>query len=303
MSQPVEQIAELLRQSAESQGPETPNDPPADQTEERQQPPADQAAAPEQPDQGGTDADLVGADADLGIGNEPPAAPAGDPGEPPKTLAEAAARLGIEASDLYGLTIPMREGDAETLTLGELKDIGASASGLEADRAALDERQRDIENSMLRAQQELQAIVSLLPHVPESLIAKATQAQTDMVNKERHALLTIKPEWRDDATWQRAQDDILEAVADYGFTRSDLDMVFDHRLTKLLHDYAGLRKRVEAANANAKKVRSSQARPGQRINEKQQKAQATAAAVGKAKTGDRRAQTEAVGRLLQGNQT
>ena len=220
------------------------------------------------------------------------------PGTKPKTLAEAAQLLGVEVGDLYALHVPMRDGD-ETLTLGQMKDHAGNAAAIDGLTAELDDRRATFENEMIRARQELQEVIGLLPAVPQALVERAQQTHIEHLDRERVALLAVKPEWRDDATFRAAQSDILEAVADYGFSRADLDLVVDHRLTKMLHDFAGLKRRVANANARAKEIADSQPRAGKKLSDSQRRAAATAEAVARSKQQRTpQAQTAAVAEIL-----
>ena len=220
----------------------------------------------------------------------------------PESLAELAEAAGIKIEDLYKLTIPLRDG-SEPVTLGSMKDQLAKAQNLDLLAVEIEDRRTEFENGMIRARQELSEVVSLLPEVPPALIERARAAHIDTLDKERTALLVVKPEWADDKVFARAQDDILEAVADYGFSRSDLDLVIDHRLTKLLHDFAGLKKRVAAANARVKEIRDAHPKGGKRVSETAQRKRSRDVAAEKAKQGSTGDKVREVGNILLGEQT
>ena len=224
----------------------------------------------------------------------------GDPaGEAPKTLAEFAEVAGLKIEDIYKLDVPMRDG-LEPLTLGALKDKAMKAGDLEIASTEIEERRSKYENDMIRSRGELNAIVAMLPEIPPELVAKARDAHIENLQTERQALLDVKPEWADDAVYERAQADILEAVGDYGFTRTDIDLVIDHRLTKLLHDFAGMKTRIAAANAKAKEIRDNKPRGGKRVNEQTRAATGRKAAIENARTGNMGDKVAAVSQLLRG---
>ena len=229
----------------------------------------------------------------------PPAGEAGKAGAA-KTLADLAESAGIKVEDIYKLSVPMRDG-VEPMTLGALKDAATKAGDLETLSTEIDERRTTFENEMIRSRGELNAIVAMLPQIPPELVAKARDAHIDNLEVERQALLTVMPAWADDKVYGQAQADILEAVGDYGFSRTDLDLVIDHRLTKLLHDFAGMKKRIAAANAKAKEIRDKKPRGGQRVSEQTRRRSGRAAAAEKARTGTTGDKVAAVGNLLLGN--
>ena len=236
--------------------------------------------------------------ADAPVADKPAAAPGAKP-KGPATLAELAESSGIEVAELYKLAVPMRDG-VEPLTIGALKDAAGKSQDLETLSTEIDERRTTFENEMIRARGELNAVVALLPQIPDALLAQAREKHLEHLQTERQALLDIKPEWADDKVYSAAQDDILEAVADYGFRRTDLDLVIDHRLTKLLHDFAGMKKRITAANARAKEIRDHGKRGGQRVSEVKRTETGRAAAADKAKHGTTGDKVRAVSALLQG---
>ena len=201
--------------------------------------------------------------------------PAGDKTEKPGTLAELAESAGITLDELYKLNVSLADGRGE-IPLGKLKDDVTEGARVEEMREQLETNRSEFENEMIRARQELSVMVGLLPELPPEFIAKAKQQHIEHLDTERAALLDIKPEWADPAKFQAAQDHILTAVADYGFSRADLNMISDHRLTKLLHDFATLKERVSKANARLKEVRENAAKRPARKKADATKAQKTA---------------------------
>lgn len=218
-----------------------------------------------------------------------------------ESLADIAEALGIKAEDVYKIQIPMRDG-TEPVTLGALKDQVGKAADLDDQSVEIEERRTAFENDMIRSRQEISEIVSLMGEVPQALIDRARSAQIETLDRERNSLLEIMPAWKDDQVYQAARGDILEAVADYGFTRSDLDLVVDHRLTKLLHDFAGMKKRIDAANARVKEIRDATPKGGKRVSEKRQRQTRREAAATKARQGSTGDKVAAVGQILLGPQ-
>ena len=177
----------------------------------------------------------------------------------PTTLAELAESAGITLDELYQLNVTLADGGGE-MPLSKLKDNVTEGVRVEEMRETLTNDRSEFENEMIRARQELQEVVGLLPDLPPEFLAKAKQQHINHLDEERTAMLQIKPEWADPAKFQAAQDFMLTAVSDYGFNRADLNMISDHRLTKLLHDFAGLKERVGKANARLKEVRENAAK-------------------------------------------
>ncbi len=288
-------MAALLGKAADTEGGQGEPDESATANQDGTQPlPGDQAGAADQ-DQG--DQDQGDADdqeeLELGLGEPTDAAPIEG------SLAELAANAGVKAADLYKLTIPMG-GGAEPLTLGQLKDQAVAVGDLEAGTDGLALERTNFENERLRAQQEIQELVKLLPSVPQTLVDQARQALTDSKAQEHEALLRVKPEWADEALFAQAKQETLAAVTDYGFTQADLDGVSDHRLTKLLHDFATMRKRIERSHAKGKELRQGQQRQGRQVTEGQRQRAGAAAKRKQAKSGTTEQKTQAVADILRG---
>ena len=177
------------------------------------------------------------------------------------SIQELAERAGISVEELYKLNVPLADGRG-VMPLGALKDNVIEGQRVEQMRETFDSQRTEFENEMIRARQELNEIVNLLPELPPGLIAQAKQKHIAQQDKERAALLEVKPDWADPATFQRAQDDIFEVVSEYGYSRADMNLVLDHRLTKMIHDFSVLKKRVAKANARMKEVRDQGGRKG-----------------------------------------
>jgi len=167
-------------------------------------------------------------------------------------LAQLAEKAGLSMEALYKTPVPLG-GELGEKTLGELKDIAKTQNEFAEVRQAFDDEKMQHENEVIRSRQELNEIIQLLPQVPEALVQKARANFGTMVENERQALFTIKPEWRDEENFARAKEQIMSSASEYGFNKADLEGVFDHRLIKLLHDFSVLRGRFAEANAARKR--------------------------------------------------
>ena len=268
--------------------------------EKDQEQPAEQKAAPGEPGKQGdqrpgeSDQQIL----DRELADQPAAggdtgASAGKVVESLQTLAEQA---GISLEEIYKIEIPLQDGRG-TMALGKLKDNVTEAARVDEMHEALDVSRTDFENEMIRARQELSQVLALLPELPPELLTKAKADHIAHQDKERTALLQVKPEWADPAKFASAQDEILEAVKDYGFGRADLNLILDHRLTKLLHDFAGLKQRVAKANARLKEVRQTGKKRATKRTKETNKAQ-DAQRLQQAKTGGTAAQVGGVAQIL-----
>ena len=226
-----------------------------EQPKKEDPPKIEPAPGGEDPDQ---DPELLLADP---IAKTPGETPGASETVPLADVIALAERAGIDAEALYQLSVPLGDG-REAVKLGELKDKYQDAARVDQTRTDLEQERSDFQNEMLRSRAELAEVLKLLPNLPPELIARARAAHTSSLDSQRSELLAIFPEWSDDSKYQSAQGEILEAVQEYGFGRADMDGVQDHRLTKLLHDFAKLKQRVAKANAKAKELRGDAPKRG-----------------------------------------
>lgn len=190
-----------------------------------------------------------------GLGMQPEkGAGAGDSDDDPVSLPlqQLAEQAGLTLDELFKIVVPLDAG--EQTTLGALKDQFKDYSRLAETQLEFDEGRTKFENDMIRARAELQEVIKLLPEIPPAVLERAQQVYQQTRAAEHESLLAIKPAWSDPTVFNQAQDDIMSTVAEYGFSRADLDSVFDHRLTKMLHDFHTMRQRFAEANAGAKRV-------------------------------------------------
>lgn len=237
-------------------------------------------------DQGGTDDDQ-GGDADAII--------------PAPSFSELAQTAGVSIQELYEVEIPLGDERGNT-TLGEMKDRFRDLQRVDQVRGQMEDQRTEFENSMIRARGELNEIIGLLPNVPTELLERARATHRASRDTERDLLLSVKPEWKDEAKFESAQTEIVDAISEYGFKRGDFDLVMDHRLVKLLHDFAGMKRRLASANALGKEVRESGKLQKGRRSAARTKQQQTRGdldqLIDKAKGGDKAAQGAAVERLI-----
>ncbi len=219
--------------------------------------------------------------------------------EPP-SFAELAQSAGVSISELYEVPIPLGDERGST-TLGELKDRFRDLQRVDQVRDQMEGQRVEFENSMIRARGELNEIVGLLPNVPAELLERARSQHRLTRDTERESLISVKPEWADEKKFEAAQTEIVDAIADYGFKRGDFDLILDHRLVKLLHDFSGMKRRLASADSLGKEVRDSgRLQKGRRAatRTKQKTRGDLDQLIDKAKGGDKAAQGQAVERLI-----
>ena len=235
-----------------------------------------------------------------GLGVQPAAAEGQAPGDAiALAMQSLAEKAGLTLDELFDTEVPLG-GGLEATTLGKLKDQYQDYSQLTETKTAFEDQRTEFENDMIRSRAELQEIISILTaqgSIPQEMVVQAQNQLQDTRDRERAALLTIKPEWKDPAVFAVAQDQILETVSEYGFGRADLDSVLDHRLTKLLHDFHIMRERFKGANAQRKRV-VKQSRQKRARSAKEAPRVELQSMIDKAKSGTTADKVAAVSRLI-----
>lgn len=167
----------------------------------------------------------------------------------PGDFDDLAETLGVEASDLWGTTF--RDAAGKTQTLGALKDLLAKDTDLETREHQFAERKVAAENELLRAQQDLNFIVSLLPEgsVKKQLRDRAATERERVRKAEETRMLEVTPEWKNAAVRDKEMDGMSGYLESYGFNRADLDRITDHRLMKMVRDSWQRAERVARALA------------------------------------------------------
>lgn len=198
----------------------------------------------------------------------------GKPGESqakgkPKTVNELAERLGVTVKDLYEIKFPLGNqagGDGESRTLGELKDMASQHGQFEVDRMQFEESKTKRENEFMRAQAEMSELLSMLPKnaIKPELLQAVANKRTALLKREKARTLEVIPEWSDEETETAERGEMQEHLSAYGYSRSYLDSVTDHRTLKYIRDNMQRQKRIERALAQVKQV----SKPGHRPSNK-----------------------------------
>ena len=209
------------------------------------------------------------------------------------SLKDLADRLQIDQAELYSVQIPL-PGDGESISLGELKDQFNEFSVVEKRAEKLNEEKVAYENDKLRSYQELQTLVNLLPEVPEQYRSQAAQMQQQHLQTEQARLLEVLPEWKDANNFEAGRSAINGLAGEYGFSPAETAGISDHRLVKLLKDFADMKTiKTQAEEAAQKIVKppKAPAKPAPKVN-KMSELEA------RAKRGDQSAAIDLVSQLV-----
>lgn len=171
-----------------------------------------------------------------------------DPSKPVDSLARLSKRLKMDPDKVYSIKVPMADG-AEPMTIGELKDRVSKMDDQETRETQFEQRRIAAEGTVLRAQQELRDVLSLIPreHLNDKLIQKVRGQHEARVNRERELTYSVIPEWKDEARESADKAIINEHLAEYGYGPEFLDSIIDHRALKYVRDMAMRNKRIVEA--------------------------------------------------------
>lgn len=197
------------------------------------------------------------------------------------SVTDLAEKLGIDPKEIYGLRFKYGE-TGESLTLGELKDLGGLSTQLQEDSESIVQERDDILLDRMRSRSELNSILAMMPEVSPEMMSEAKRQHTATVARERDSLLEILPEWADSAKENLAREAIAKNLADYGFNPLELTSILDHRMVFLLHDFTRLRESIRKPRAEIKRIqgrKGSKPRPrpkGEKGKKRQERAKAIA---------------------------
>jgi len=245
--------------------------------------------------------ELLGLNEDAGAGD----GDGGDHGDPrgdgvnDGSLKALAEKLGVDPADLYAVKVPMG-GDAEPLTLGELKDIAKGAADLTVDRLRFDEEVTAHRKQTTKDRSDLQALVAMLPREALSpAMVKAARDAGEAYTKEQGRLLgELVPEWSDEGAFTRDRDMIVKHVKAAGWTEQDLNGVQDARLLAYFRQQARRESRMVELLGRMKSAGSLS--KGFKANPKARAAVEAERIRGAARSGSRADKVGAIESLLKG---
>lgn len=182
----------------------------------------------------------------------------------PTKFNDLAGATDLDLDALYKLEIQL-EG-ADPVSIETLKDSYKEAHDFDLKVIEFEEKRTTEVNELVRAQTELQEILSSLPasavkpEVLEKLRAKAEQTNTE----ERQKTLEVIPEWNNAESRAADIGAMVEHLQGYGFPPNYLQQIGNHRQLRYIRDNMLREKRIKAALAKvrtAKPDKSGNASP------------------------------------------
>ena len=166
-----------------------------------------------------------------------------------KQLEEARQQASLQTGEIQQLPQEIREADADILAI-ERQAQSINWKVLEEDdpgEAALKQQKfRNAYDVAVRKRDDLLREYG----------TKRQEAWGKFVAGQREKMFDRIPEWRDNKTLSQEREAIDKLVANYGFTKQEMDSVVDPRLSQLLRDYMLLKTKFDNAVANQKEVKS-----------------------------------------------
>ena len=153
----------------------------------------------------------------------------------------------------YKQEIPLANG--EKRTLGELKDHYQASAAREV---AMIER----ENKVMQQTNELHEMSQYL-NLPDDVRQGIARQQIQHLQAQHGLMLQAIPEWKDQATFEKARVAIFNLGEEYGV---DLSKVADHRVVKMLNDFSRLKDQIKSAKSSLKQVKNAEPRAIQKQN-------------------------------------
>ena len=166
-----------------------------------------------------------------------PPAQTADTGEPVDPVEPGKEVHKEEMREWYAKEVVLSNG--EKTTAGVLKD---SYQDRLAQEATIIER----ENKLMLQARELHELAETLNTVPDHLRQQAVQQREQYVKAEFQSLLVAIPEWKEAAAFDSGRKAVFSLAAEYGL-ESDMSAVVDHRVVKLMHDFARLKGNIKQA--------------------------------------------------------
>jgi hypothetical protein len=171
-----------------------------------------------------------------------------DENDKPVTLKELAESMEIETKDLYDVEITV--GKDETATLGELKDGYRELEKLRGDHEQFETRKTTQENEVMVAKRQIEQLIDIgvrTNSLHPEILTRLESIHGENVGRERRAVLSAIPEWSNDIERSKDFEQMHELLSGYGFSRSEVDGVLDHRLLKFTRDMAKRENQIKHA--------------------------------------------------------
>ena len=187
---------------------------------------------------------------------------------------DLAGRLETDLDELYALEVSLDESD-EPVTIEMLKDHYKDRGQHELERIEFEEHRAEQTQELMRANQELQEILELLPKnaVAPEVLAKVREKHEATRTVELKKTLQVIPEWNDADRRQADIAAMADHLAAYGFPIDYLKQVVNHQQLRYIRDNwmreQRMKKALEAVRA-AKPKKQAGTTPASQVKKRAQ---------------------------------
>ena len=181
---------------------------------------------------------------------------------PPGNWADMAKKLGVEASELYEVKIPLGKGD-DSFTVSEAKHRMQELRTVDELRAATEDERDAFQAERLKYQQELEVVGKALQSalqtgsVDESVIQQAQQAYQTQIEHEDQVARAAAPELAKDGR----RGEIESILSKYGAPKGVMQSGVPAWMQLALNRLTTLEQRLERAKAKQDKPKPKKPKP------------------------------------------
>lgn len=147
----------------------------------------------------------------------------------------------------YKLEVPLTNG--ERVTVGQLKDAYQAQQKTQLEMV-------ERENALMAKQRDVDELAHLVQNLPPELKQRVAAQQEQYLKQEHQRMLDAIPAFKDPDTFKQARDDIFKLAEEYQVI-DIIGNVTDHRIVKMLHDYAKLRAGIRNTTENVKPLKAT----------------------------------------------
>jgi len=218
----------------------------------------------------------------------------------PETIDELAKRLKLEVKDLYDIKLKLGSGPEETreVTIGELKDQMSTKDDFEVTKLKFEEERNTREQELVKTQQTVAEIVSMLPKsaISKELLSTLARRRANVVEHEEKLTRSVIPTWKDETVEARDREAMGKHLEEYAFAPGYIDTIVDHKTLRYIRESMLREQRMKRALEAVETVRKPGHKPSGTPTDEQKKGKTRAATRARSKT----TQIDAVTELLQG---
>ena len=146
------------------------------------------------------------------------------------------------------------EGSDTPVPLSELKALWTEKEALEA-------RLEAARNEVMIERARTELYLGVLNDLPPAVREAIDLDHANRIAREGHLMLEAIPEMATETGKAAVCDELYAIAAKYGYTKSDINKITDHKTIKMLLDFARQTAKIENAMRNVKPLRAATVKP------------------------------------------